>query len=70
LTSSRSIFDLVSQEKRLQEIEAEIARDGFWDNPDATTAILKERTFLGQRIDAFHGWKKTWRKRVSCWSWR
>jgi peptide chain release factor 2 len=55
LTSSRSIFDLVSQEKRLQEIEAEIARDGFWDNPEGTTAILKERTLLGQRIDAFHG---------------
>jgi peptide chain release factor 2 len=55
LTSSRSIFDLASQEKRLQEIEAEIARNGFWDNPDATTAILKERTLLSQRIDAFHG---------------
>jgi len=54
LTSSRSIFDLSSQEKRLQEIEAEIARDGFWENPEATTAILKERTLLSQRIDAFH----------------
>ncbi len=39
----------------MQEIEAEIARDGFWDNPDGTTAILKERTLLSQRIDAFHG---------------
>jgi peptide chain release factor 2 len=58
LTSSRSIFDLASQEKRLQEIEAEIARDGFWDNPDGTTAILKERTLLSQRIDAFHGLEK------------
>ena len=58
MISSRSIFDLASQEKRRQEIEAEIARDGFWDNPDATTAILKERTFLGQRIDTFHGLEK------------
>jgi peptide chain release factor 2 len=58
LTSSRSIFDLVSQERRLQEIEAEIARPGFWDNPDATTAILKERTLLNQRIDTFHGLDK------------
>ena len=55
MTSSRSIFDLVSQEERLQEIEAEIARDGFWDNPDATTAILKERTLLSHRIEAFYG---------------
>jgi peptide chain release factor 2 len=58
LTSSRSIFDLASQEKRLQEIEAEISRDGFWDNPDGTTAILKERTLLSQHIDAFHGLEK------------
>jgi peptide chain release factor 2 len=42
----------------LQEIEAEIARDGFWDNPDATTAILKERTGLSQRIEAFKGLEK------------
>ncbi len=55
MTSSRSIFDLVSQEKRLQEIEAEIARDGFWNNPETTTVILKERTLLSQRINAFHG---------------
>ena len=58
LTSSRSIFDLISQEKRLQEIEAEIARNGFWDNPDATTVILKERTLLGLRIEAFHRLEK------------
>jgi peptide chain release factor 2 len=37
----------------LQEIEAEIARNGFWDNPDATTTILKERTLLSHRIDTF-----------------
>jgi len=42
----------------LQEIEAEIAREGFWDNPDATTAILKERTALSQRIEAFKGLEK------------
>jgi len=58
LPSSRSIFDLDSQEQRLKEIESEIARDGFWDNPDATTAILKERTLLSQRIDGFHGLEK------------
>ena len=58
MTSSRSIFDLATQEKRFKEIEAEIARNGFWDNPDATTAILKERSLLGLRIDAFHGLEK------------
>ena len=54
MTSSRSIFDLAGQEERLQEIEAEIARDGFWNKPEATTAVLKERTLLSQRIDGFH----------------
>ncbi len=58
MSSSRSIFDLATQEKRFQEIEAEIARNGFWDNPDSTTTILKERTLLSQRIDAFHGLEK------------
>ena len=58
MTSSRSIFDLATQEKRFKEIEAEIARNGFWDTPDATTAILKERSLLGLRSDAFHGLEK------------
>jgi peptide chain release factor 2 len=48
----------LSQEKRLQEIEAEIARDGFWDNPGCHHRHFKERTLLGQRIDAFHGLEK------------
>ncbi len=30
-----------------------IARKGFWDTPEQTTVILKERTFLSGRIDAF-----------------
>ena len=49
---------MANQEKRLQEIEAEISRDGFWDAQDATTAILKERSLLGLRVDAFHGLEK------------
>jgi peptide chain release factor 2 len=40
------------------EIEAEISRDGFWDNPDATTSVLRERTLLSQRLDAFHSLEK------------
>ncbi|WP_246804622.1 peptide chain release factor 2 [Desulfosarcina cetonica] len=58
LDQLKEYLDLASQEKRLQEIEAEIARDGFWNNPDATTAILKERTLLSQRIDTFHALEK------------
>jgi peptide chain release factor 2 len=32
-----------------------IAQKGFWDSPENTTAILKERTFLTNRIDTFQG---------------
>ena len=58
MTSSRSTFDLDAQEKRFQEIEAEISRDGFWDHPDATTAVLKERSLLSQRLDTVHNLDK------------
>lgn len=47
-----------TQEKRFQEIEAELARQGFWDQPDATTAVLKERSLLSQRLDTIHDFEK------------
>ncbi len=37
------------------EIEAQIAHKNFWDNPDATTDVLKERTYLTNAID---NWKQ------------
>jgi peptide chain release factor 2 len=40
-------------ENRLKEIEAEISRDGFWNNPEATTSILKERTTLSEKVAGF-----------------
>ncbi|MDL2268419.1 peptide chain release factor 2 [Desulfosarcina sp. OttesenSCG-928-G17] len=62
LDQLKEYLDLDSQEKRLQEIEATIltlgARDGFWNDPDATTTLLKERTLLCHRIDAFHTLEK------------
>jgi peptide chain release factor 2 len=48
-----TVFDLAGKKNRLNELEATIAQKGFWDNPDATTAVLKERTFLTDRIDAY-----------------
>jgi peptide chain release factor 2 len=36
----------------LHEIETIIAQDGFWDIPEKTTAVLKERTVLTTKIDA------------------
>jgi peptide chain release factor 2 len=40
-------------QNRLKELESEIARDGFWDNPEATKPILKERTLLSGKIDTY-----------------
>jgi len=38
----------------LAEIEKIIARDGFWDNPEDTKPILKERTSIANKIDSFN----------------
>jgi peptide chain release factor 2 len=44
---------LEGKEKRLAEIEQHIAKDGFWDNPEETKPILKERTSLSNKIEKF-----------------
>ncbi|MDY6790367.1 MAG: peptide chain release factor 2 [Thermodesulfobacteriota bacterium] len=53
LEQLRGYLDIGGKEKRLAEIEHQISKDGFWDNPDETTAILKERTSLSARIESF-----------------
>ena len=47
------IFDIDEKEKRLAEIEHIIAKEGFWDNPEDTKSILKERTVLSDKIEDF-----------------
>jgi peptide chain release factor 2 len=37
----------------LREIEVIISKDGFWDDPEATKPLLKERTRLTHKIDHF-----------------
>lgn len=37
----------------MAEIEDIISRKGFWDNPEETKDILKERTFLSDQVDGF-----------------
>ena len=41
----------------MAEIENIIAKDGFWDNPEDSKSILKERTSISNKIDRF---KKLW----------
>ena len=43
----------MGKQKRLKELEALIAKDGFWDSPEAATPLLKERTFLAGRLDSY-----------------
>ena len=37
----------------MQEIEAQIAKPGFWDIPEETKGIMQERTRLSDQIDRF-----------------
>jgi peptide chain release factor 2 len=38
----------------MAEIETTIAKDGFWDNPEDSKSILKERTQISNKIDRFY----------------
>ncbi|MBW2657105.1 MAG: peptide chain release factor 2 [Deltaproteobacteria bacterium] len=53
----RSYLDLDDIEKRLAEIEKIIAQDSFWNNPEDSKPILKERTSISNKIDNF---KELW----------
>ncbi len=35
----------------MEEIESLISRDGFWDNPEQTKPILKERSFISHQVE-------------------
>ena len=50
---SETVFDVQGQRKRLAELEALLAKDGFWDDPDNAPRILKERTQITDRLDTY-----------------
>ena len=53
MTRSRSVFDPAGIEFRLDEIEAQISRPDFWDNPEENTPVLKERSRLTERLNQY-----------------
>ncbi|MFC1859672.1 peptide chain release factor 2 [Thermodesulfobacteriota bacterium] len=53
LLQLKAIFDLAGKEKRLKEIEALITKDSFWESPETSKSILKERTLLSDKTEAF-----------------
>jgi peptide chain release factor 2 len=42
----------------LAEIESIMAQDSFWDNPEGTRPILKERSFISNRIEKYTALEK------------
>ena len=53
MDNSGAIFDLDKKEERLREIEGIISKEGFWDVPEETKEILKERTSLSDTINSW-----------------
>jgi len=51
-TSWETIFDIGAKEKRLKEIEAVISTQRFWEDPDKTKPLLKERARITQQVQA------------------
>jgi peptide chain release factor 2 len=49
-----AIFDIDGKRKRLEEIEKILLKPGFWDNPEASKDILKERSDLNEILDSMN----------------
>ncbi|MFZ5563408.1 MAG: peptide chain release factor 2 [Thermodesulfobacteriota bacterium] len=47
----RSYLDVPVMKERLAEIEALVAREGFWNTPEKAATLLKERSLLSGRLD-------------------
>ncbi len=50
-TRSGAIFEVDAKQARLKELTAEVARDGFWDTPEATERVLRERKAIGTFLE-------------------
>ena len=49
--TSGGIFDLQAKENELAQIEKQLAKPGFWDQPEASREILQRRSRLSAEID-------------------
>ncbi|MBD5557331.1 MAG: peptide chain release factor 2 [Desulfovibrio sp.] len=57
-TSLWGRLDAASDEKRLADIEAELARPGAWDKPEALTPLLQEKRRLEDEVARLSALKK------------
>ncbi|MDJ0722940.1 MAG: peptide chain release factor 2 [Desulfobacterales bacterium] len=55
LDQIKEYLDLPALERRLQELESIIAGPGFWDTPEKTKPLLKERTAIAAKLDCYKG---------------
>ena len=44
---------MAAKEKRLAELEALVAKEGFWNKPDEAKVAFQERTAIGNRVERF-----------------
>ncbi len=51
MPSFGGIFDVPAKQERILELEAEIARPGFWDMGDRAQGLLRERTGLQKIVE-------------------
>jgi peptide chain release factor 2 len=47
---SGDIFDIDGKQNRLSEIEKLLLKPGLWDNPEESTALLKERSYITDTV--------------------
>jgi peptide chain release factor 2 len=52
---SGSVFDIPEKELRIRELDKESQREGFWDDPERASGILREKSRL---TDAVESWKR------------
>jgi peptide chain release factor 2 len=50
-----NVFDLAEKEIRIRELDKEIEKDSFWNDPDKATVLLKEKSRLTGVVEK---WKK------------
>jgi peptide chain release factor 2 len=51
-----AIFDIQEKRNRLAELEKEMLKPGFWDNPDANKRFLKESADLKAVLEGWEGY--------------
>lgn len=53
MSKSGGIFDFDKLIAKVEELDAKMLEDGFWDNPDGAQAVLKEKKAYENRIQSY-----------------